>query len=81
MADSYDLLEQRIAVLLEAEDLARVRPDLDGNAIMELLDIPAGPLVGKAWRYLKELRMDRGPLSRDEAEAELLTWWAHQPRP
>jgi poly(A) polymerase len=81
LADSYDLLEQRITLLLEAEDLARVRPDLDGNAIMELLDIPAGPLVGKAWRYLTELRMDRGPLSRDEAEAELLSWWASQPQP
>ncbi|MEJ7704248.1 MAG: HDIG domain-containing metalloprotein [Geodermatophilaceae bacterium] len=46
-----------------------------------LLDIPAGPLVGKAWRYLKELRMDRGPLNRDEAEAELLSWWADQPSP
>jgi len=81
LADSYDLLEQRIAVLVQAEDLARVRPDLDGNAIMALLDIPAGPLVGKAWRYLKELRMDRGPLNRDEAEAELLSWWADQPKP
>ena len=81
LADSYNLLEQRIAVLLEAEDLARVRPDLDGNAIMELLDIPAGPLVGKAWRFLKELRMDRGPLSRDDAEDELLRWWASQPKP
>ncbi|MEJ7771241.1 MAG: CCA tRNA nucleotidyltransferase [Geodermatophilaceae bacterium] len=81
LADSYDLLEQRITLLLQAEDLDRVRPDLDGNAIMKLLGIPAGPLVGKAWRYLKELRMDRGPLSRDEAEAELLTWWANQPKP
>ena len=54
------------------EDLARVRPDLDGNAIMELLGVPPGPIVGQAWRYLKELRLDRGPLSRDEAEAELL---------
>ncbi|MDQ3733026.1 MAG: CCA tRNA nucleotidyltransferase [Actinomycetota bacterium] len=78
LADSYDLLEQRIAVLLQAEDLARVRPDLDGNAIMELLGIPAGPLVGKAWRYLKELRMERGPLPRDVAEAELRRWWANQ---
>ncbi|MDQ4037793.1 MAG: CCA tRNA nucleotidyltransferase [Actinomycetota bacterium] len=80
LADSYDLLEQRIAVLLEAEDLARVRPDLDGNEIMELLGIPAGPTVGKAWRFLKELRMDRGPLSREVAEAELLRWWANQPK-
>ena len=41
----------------------------------ELLGIPAGPQVGEAWNYLKELRLDRGPLSRDEATAELLAWW------
>lgn len=72
---TYDELEERIARLQEQEDLARVRPDLDGNAIMELLGIEAGPDVGKAWRFLKELRLDRGPLDRDEAEAELLKWW------
>lgn len=71
---SYDSLEERIAELAAAEDLARVRPDLDGNAIMQLLDLPPGPLVGRAWKYLKELRLERGPLTRDEAEAELLAW-------
>ncbi|REE74908.1 poly(A) polymerase [Rhodococcus wratislaviensis] len=75
---TYDDIEERIARLAEQEDLARVRPDLDGNAIMELLGIPAGPDVGRAWKYLKELRLDRGPLSRDDAEAELLSWWATQ---
>ncbi|OBI89465.1 CCA tRNA nucleotidyltransferase [Mycobacterium asiaticum] len=72
---SYDRLEQRIAELAAQEDLDRVRPDLDGNEIMRLLDIPAGPQVGQAWRFLKELRLDRGPLSADEATAELLAWW------
>lgn len=72
---AYDDLEARIAELAEKEDLARVRPDLDGNEIMRLLDIPAGPQVGEAWRYLKELRLDRGPLSHDEAVEELTTWW------
>ncbi|BBY85886.1 tRNA adenylyltransferase [Mycolicibacterium tokaiense] len=72
---NYDHLEHRIAELAEQEDLARVRPDLDGNAIMELLGIPAGPEVGQAWRYLKDLRMERGPLEHDEAVAELLAWW------
>ncbi|OBK93900.1 CCA tRNA nucleotidyltransferase [Mycobacterium asiaticum] len=72
---SYDRLEQRIAELAAQEDLNRVRPDLDGNEIMRLLDIPAGPQVGEAWRFLKELRLDRGPLSADEATAELLAWW------
>ena len=72
---NYDQLEARIAELTAQEDLARVRPDLDGNQIMQLLDIPAGPQVGEAWRFLKELRLDRGPLTDDEARAELLAWW------
>ncbi|ASL18104.1 CCA tRNA nucleotidyltransferase [Mycobacterium intracellulare] len=72
---SYDRLETRIAELAAQEDLARVRPDLDGNQIMELLGIPAGPQVGEAWRFLKELRLERGPLNTDEATAELLAWW------
>ncbi len=76
LAATYESLEKRIAELSEAEDLARVRPDLDGNAIMELLGIGPGREVGEAWRYLKELRLERGPLDRDEAEAELLAWWA-----
>ncbi|KUH66456.1 poly(A) polymerase PcnA [Mycolicibacterium novocastrense] len=72
---NYDDLEQRIAELAEKEDLARVRPDLNGNEIMDILGIPAGPEVGQAWQYLKELRLDRGPLSREEAVEELLAWW------
>jgi poly(A) polymerase len=72
---NYDRLEARIAELAAHEDLARVRPDLDGNQIMQLLDIPAGPEVGEAWRFLKELRLDRGPLSTEEATEELLAWW------
>ncbi|MQY27027.1 CCA tRNA nucleotidyltransferase [Nocardia aurantia] len=72
---TYDNLEERIARLQEAEDLARVRPDLDGNDIMELLGLEPGPQVGRAWRFLKELRLDRGPLSRDEAEEALREWW------
>lgn len=75
---NYDQLEARITALAEQEDLQRVRPDLDGNEIMALLDIPAGPLVGRAWNFLKELRLERGPLSRDEATAELLAWWQTQ---
>ncbi len=73
---NYGGLEARITALAEQEDLQRVRPDLDGNEIMQLLGIPAGPQVGEAWRYLKELRLDRGPMSRDEATAELLSWWS-----
>jgi poly(A) polymerase len=78
---SYDQLEKRIAELAAQEDLARVRPDLDGNQIMELLGIPAGPQVGQAWQFLKELRLDRGPLTTEEATAELLTWWQARGEP
>ncbi|GID98283.1 CCA tRNA nucleotidyltransferase [Amorphoplanes digitatis] len=74
LSADYDALEERIARIEAEEDLARVRPDLDGNAIMELLGVPPGPVVGQAWRFLKELRLDRGPLDRDEAEAELWRW-------
>ncbi|MBV8927512.1 MAG: CCA tRNA nucleotidyltransferase, partial [Mycobacteriaceae bacterium] len=72
---NYDDLESRIAELAAREDLERVRPDLDGNEIMQVLGISAGPEVGEAWRYLKELRLDRGPLTKADATAELLTWW------
>ena len=75
---TYDSLENRIAEIEEKEDLARVRPDLDGNEIMRLLDLKPGPDVGRAWAHLKDVRLDRGPLDRDEAEAELLRWWAEE---
>ncbi|MFI5936126.1 CCA tRNA nucleotidyltransferase [Actinoplanes sp. NPDC051494] len=78
LSADYDALEERISRIEAEEDLARVRPDLDGNAIMELLGVPPGPIVGQAWRFLKELRLDRGPLPRDEAEAELQRWAREQ---
>jgi poly(A) polymerase len=71
---SYDSLEDRIARLAADEDLARIRPDLDGNEIMRLLGLPPGPLVGQAWRFLKDLRLDNGPLPHDEAMAALYAW-------
>nr|WP_273944566.1 CCA tRNA nucleotidyltransferase [Kutzneria chonburiensis] len=75
---TYDELEERIARIAAEEDLARVRPDLDGNEIMRLLNVPPGPIVGKAWTFLKDLRLDRGPLEHDEAVAELFAWAREQ---
>lgn len=79
LARTYDELEERIARLSEEEELAAIRPALDGNRIMELLDIPPGRKVGEAYRFLLELRLDRGPMTEAEAEAELRTWWASRP--
>jgi poly(A) polymerase len=73
---TYDDLEARIVALKAKEDLDRVRPDLNGEQIMELLGLEPGPDVGKAWKFLKELRLDRGPLEHDEAVAELKKWAA-----
>ncbi len=73
---TYDDLEVRIARLSEEEELASMRPDLDGNQIMEILGIGPGREVGEAYGFLLELRMDRGPLSEETAREELLAWWA-----
>ena len=76
LQSAYDSLEERIAVLAEQEELAAVRPDLDGAAIMRILDIPPGPLVGRAYTFLLELRLDNGPMSEEEATRALEDWWA-----
>jgi poly(A) polymerase len=73
---TYDELEERIARLSEAEELASIRPDLDGNQIMEILGIGPGRTVGLAYRHLLELRLDRGPMTEEEAKAALLEWAA-----
>ena len=71
---AYDDLERRIKALSAQEELDKIRPDLNGTEIMEVLGIPPGPLVGQAKRFLLELRMEHGPLGRDRAGRELLRW-------
>ncbi|MFF2272639.1 CCA tRNA nucleotidyltransferase [Agromyces sp. NPDC058136] len=73
---AYDDLEERITVLAEEEELAAVRPELDGQQIMRLLDIKPGPVVGEAYKYLLEVRLDEGPIGEDAAAERLRTWWA-----
>ncbi len=73
---TYESLEARIGVLAQAEELASIRPDLDGTQIMAVLGIGPGPEVGQAYRWLLERRLDEGPLGEQRAEAELLGWWA-----
>jgi poly(A) polymerase len=78
LSSAYDGLEKRIADLQAQEQLKKIRPDLDGNEIMKILGLAPGPAVGQAWAFLKELRMERGPLDHDEAVAELKRWWEQQ---
>ena len=74
LAADYDTLEARIEVLREQEELDKIRPELDGQEIMSLLGLKPGPLVGKAWNYLLELRLEEGELGRERVTAELLRW-------
>ncbi len=76
LAASYDNLEARIAVLSEEEELRSLRPDLDGNDVMELLGIGPGRDVGEAYKFLLERRLDRGPVDRETAVTELRDWWS-----
>lgn len=75
---AYDDLEHRISVLAEQEEMAAVRPDLDGEAIMRILNIRPGREVGEAYRYLLEQRLDDGPLGDEEATRRLQAWWAER---
>jgi poly(A) polymerase len=76
---AYDDLEARITTLREQESLDAVRPDLDGAQIMAILNLKPGPVVGRAYKYLLEERMEHGPLQPKDAEARLLAWWEEQP--
>ncbi len=73
---TYDELEERIAVLATQEELGAIRPDLDGQQIMQILGIEPGPEVGEAYRFLLDLRMDRGPLGEADATEALRAFWA-----
>src|SRR5579883_197826 len=75
LAARMDELEARIEELAALEELHAIRPDLDGNQIMEVLGIGPGPDVGAARDFLLELRLDEGPLGEEEARKRLLAWW------
>jgi poly(A) polymerase len=73
---AYDDLERRITELAAQEELDAIRPDLNGTQIMEILGIPEGRDVGRAYSFLLERRMEEGPLGEERAREELLAWWA-----
>ncbi|MGK5628235.1 CCA tRNA nucleotidyltransferase [Streptomyces sp. URMC 123] len=78
LSKAYDGLEERIARLQEQEELDAIRPDLDGNAIMEILGVGPGPVVGQAYKHLLDLRLEHGPMDHEAAVAALKEWWSAQ---
>ncbi len=75
LAATYDELEARIARLAAEEELAAIRPDLDGGEVMKLLNLKPSRQVGQALDFLLELRLEHGPLGKERATEELLKWW------
>jgi poly(A) polymerase len=73
-----DELEERIAELAEREELAAIRPELDGNAVMDHLGVKPGPVIGKALQFLLDIRLDEGLIGEDEARRRLDAWWREQ---
>jgi poly(A) polymerase len=78
LAKTYDQLEKRIEDLMAQEELNKIRPDLTGDEIMQILGIKPSPTVGKAYEFLLELRLEHGPLGEEKAKAALLKWWKEQ---
>lgn len=78
LAATYTSLEDRIDVLMQEEELSKIRPDLDGGEIMKILKIKPSPHVGEALAYLLELRLEHGPLGKERAAEDLISWWAKQ---
>jgi len=78
LARAYDSLEQRITELSEQEELGKIRPELNGNEIIEILGLTPGPLVGRAYDFLLELRISRGLIGREQAIQELRRWAAEE---
>jgi len=75
LAHAYDDLEQRIADLREQEELDAMRPELNGEQIMEILGIGPSREVGMAYNFLLEIRLDEGAIGVEEAKKRLLEWW------
>jgi poly(A) polymerase len=76
LAKRMDDLEDRIAELRAQEEIDSIRPDLDGNAVMEYLGAGPGRHIGEALTMLLEARMEEGPLGEVEAKRRLDVWWA-----
>lgn len=78
LSDIYDSLEARIGILMEQEELSKIRPDLDGAQVMEILNLKPSREVGAAMDFLMELRLDQGSIGEEKATAELLNWWKNR---
>ena len=75
-SQAMDEMEERVRELKKKEDFDAIRPDLDGNEIMELLGLEPGPMIGRAYKHMLEYRLDNGPVDHDVAVEELKRWYA-----
>ena len=78
LSDVYNSLEARISILMEQEELSKIRPDLNGAQVMEILNLKPSREVGAALDFLMELRLDQGSIGEEKATVELLNWWKNR---
>ena len=78
LSKTYDSLEARIAILMEQEELSKIRPDLDGAQVMAILNLKPSREVGAAMDFLMELRMEQGLIGEEQATQLLLDWWKNR---
>ena len=74
LAARMDELESRIGELAEREELASIRPELDGFQVMAYLGVEPGPIVGEALEFLLEIRLEEGEIGEEEAYRRLDDW-------
>jgi poly(A) polymerase len=75
LSSRMDDLETRIAELNAKEELQKLRPELDGQQVMDVLSVPAGPIVGAALEYLMDIRLEEGVIGDEAIRARLISWW------
>ena len=78
LSKRMDDLEERITALAEAEEIAKIRPELDGKAIMDHLGLPPGREIGEALDFLLEIRLDEGLIGEEASKQRLDAWWAER---
>jgi poly(A) polymerase len=78
LSKRMDDLEARIEALAEAEEIAKIRPELDGRAVMDHLGLPPGPAIGEALDFLLEIRLEEGPIGEEASKRRLDAWWSQR---
>ena len=68
-------LKVRIEQLRQKEELDAIRPEINGDEVMRMLNIGPSRLVGEALDFLMEIRLEEGLIGKNQAKQRLMAWW------